>query len=137
MLKKHPRAYAIRRYYDQKAKAKERNIPFLLTFEEWDTWWLQHGVDRNIKRTINGNTLCMCRYNDSGSYELSNIYCDTIRSNTSTGNLLNPRPGQPKKKIYTPYGIFDSRKTAAEQLKINPSTISRKLISDPINYHYL
>lgn len=68
-------------YYRRKSRSIGRNIEFLLTFEEWYNWWLSNGVDMDSPRPFNGDTLCMCRKNDLGSYSLDNIYCATQRQN--------------------------------------------------------
>ena len=76
------------RYRDQRRSAKERGIPFNLTYEEWYNWYLSQGVDKNIRQGKDGNCWCMCRYNDSGPYELGNIYLDTNSNNVRYQNQL-------------------------------------------------
>jgi len=79
----HNRPKAVARYNWHRRTANKRNIPFLFTFSEWDNWWLQNGVDKNLPcEPNNGNTLCMCRYNDVGPYEIDNVYCATRSQNT-------------------------------------------------------
>ena len=82
----HPLSYAKSRYNTQKSGARARGIPFLLTFEEWYQWFLTQGVDRNIPQGNKGTSYAMCRINDSGSYELGNIYLGTQSSNTADAN---------------------------------------------------
>jgi hypothetical protein len=48
------------RYGKQKRDAAKRGITFNLTLDEWISWWLQQGIDKNIKTPLNKNTLCMC-----------------------------------------------------------------------------
>ena len=69
-----------RAYIDQRAGARKRNIPFLLTFDQWLNWWINSGHldQRGSKR----GQYCMCRFNDTGPYSLDNIYCDTHANNT-------------------------------------------------------
>jgi hypothetical protein len=69
------------KYHDQKHQAAKRGIDFKLTYEEWINWW----GDDVVKRGNNADDLCMCRYNDVGSYELGNIYKDTRKNNSSEG----------------------------------------------------
>lgn len=66
---------AKKKYSKHKAQSKFRNIDFKFTFQEWYDWWLSNGVNKNqdIKWTANYRP-CMCRYNDIGAYELSNVY---------------------------------------------------------------
>jgi hypothetical protein len=99
------RPIARKRYRDQKNNSIKRNIEFSLTFEEWDSWWLSHGVDKNLKtgnRAV-GSSLCMCRNLDQGPYCLGNIYCDTLSNNTSFAHTYQPdrtkAAAQARKKI--------------------------------------
>ena len=69
-------------YYGQKHTAKQRAIPFKMTFEEWEKWW---GDDFEL-RGRGPFQLCMCRYGDRGSYELGNIY-----KATNQDNKMGPR----------------------------------------------
>lgn len=129
--------YAKYRYREHKKGAGYRNIPFKLTFEEWYSWWLAHGVDRNIPRANNGNTLCMCRYNDTGAYELGNIYCASKQQNTQDAHKNNRFIKGHRKKISTPFGIFESKASAAKALNVHTTTISTRLVKQPNDYFYL
>jgi hypothetical protein len=63
---------AIRRAYkDQKASAKTRGIPFLLTFDEWWQIWRDsgHWHERGGRR----GQCCMARYGDHGAYRVGNV----------------------------------------------------------------
>ena len=133
--------YAMKRtiakyYYGiQKRGAKKRNVPFNLTFEEWDNWWLSHGVDRNVPRTFVKDSLCMCRKGDVGPYELGNIYCATLEQNGKdkiANNIFPPHT----KRISTPDGIFNSVSEAARFYKKDRATIIHRLYNWP-GYHYL
>ena len=64
-------------YVAQRWDAKQRGIPFLLTFSEWVGWW---GIDF-YKRGTGPICLQMCRYGDAGAYELGNIYKATANQN--------------------------------------------------------
>ena len=127
------RKQAKARYGWHKRTSKKRNIPFLLTFEEWDNWWLSNGIDKNLPTVrAHGNTLCMCRYNDTGAYELSNIYCATNNQNTKERNNT-----QRHKRLSTPDGIFESRIAAAAYYQIDPATINHRMKRHPSEYFYL
>jgi hypothetical protein len=76
-------------YASQKSHAKQRGIPFNLTFEEWFDWWQATG--HYHERGRNKHCYVMARYNDTGPYQLGNIYCCTVAENTRTGNKLKPR----------------------------------------------
>jgi hypothetical protein len=76
-------------YNSQKGHAKRRGIPFNLTFEEWWDWWQATG--HYAQRGRNKDSYVMARNNDSGPYQLGNIYCCTVAENARTGNKLKPR----------------------------------------------
>lgn len=65
-------------YVKHKSKAKQRGIEFLLTFDEWKSWW---GSDWD-QRGRTKNKLVMGRYKDSGPYALGNIYKTTQEGNS-------------------------------------------------------
>jgi hypothetical protein len=84
---RHPLAIAKQKYNSHKHSSKYREIEFNITFDEWYNWWLSNGVDKNqIQPIKTASTLCMCRFNDIGSYQLDNIYADTISNNSITAN---------------------------------------------------
>jgi hypothetical protein len=74
-MKKVQLSLARRKFSRHKSLAKFRNIQFNFTFEEWYNWWLSNGIDKNknIKWT-GSNRPCMCRKNDIGPYDVSNVY---------------------------------------------------------------
>lgn len=76
-------------YHTQKGHAKRRGVPFKLTLEEWFDWWQSTGHYHERGRTK--DCYVMARHNDTGPYELGNIYCCTVAENARTSNKLNPR----------------------------------------------
>ena len=70
-------ATPIGKYSKHKTSAKERGVPFLLTFDEWWGVWKYYWHMRDGT----GN-LHMCRTNDEGGYELGNVRIDTKGNNT-------------------------------------------------------
>jgi hypothetical protein len=102
--KKHPLALAKLKYARHKAQSKFRNIPFLLTFDEWNNWWLSNGVDKNTVAHYSNDKerFCMCRYGDIGAYELSNIYFADATENVShrNNNKSLPKKAPVLLKIY-------------------------------------
>lgn len=74
----------IDKYWKQKTHAKERGIEFNLTYDEWTDWW---GVDIHNRGRCKGQ-LQMCRFGDAGSYELGNIYKDTVEENIRLSNQI-------------------------------------------------
>jgi hypothetical protein len=64
----------------QKRKAKRRNIPWLLSFDDWWNIWQSSG-----KWELRGNTgesYCMCRKGDAGPYSVENVRIDTMSNNS-------------------------------------------------------
>ncbi len=69
-----------RRYYTQhKGNAKEREVEFILTFEEWMKIWLDSG--RWSKRGCKNNQYCMSRFGDKGAYTIGNVRIATVEEN--------------------------------------------------------
>lgn len=75
----HPKRYA---YLNQRGHAKARGIAFNLTFTEWVGFW---GADFS-RRGRRGSDLVMARYEDSGPYQVGNIY-----KATKSENGIGPR----------------------------------------------
>lgn len=131
-------SYAKLRFREHRKGARIRGVPFDLTFDQWYNWWLSHGVDRNLPRVNNSDTLCMCRTGDQGPYNLDNIYCATKRQNTIDGHKNNPNThGRYRKRISTPKGTFQSKIEAAKSLCVHTTTISKWLRSKPAEYYYI
>lgn len=79
----HPLSLARKKYARHKAQSKFRNIGFNFSFDDWYQWWLSNGIDKNQKDKWDPfNRPCMCRYNDSGPYEISNVYFSNNVENT-------------------------------------------------------
>jgi hypothetical protein len=74
----------LKAYTIQKSNSKRRGIEFLFTFEEWSQWWLDTG--KWEQRGKGRDKYCMQRYNDTGPYSPSNVYCGTNSENVSLGN---------------------------------------------------
>ncbi len=70
------------KYRCQKADAKRRGIPFLLTYEEWIGWW---GADFARRGRCTGQ-LVMSRPMDTGPYSLDNIEKITVGQNHADYN---------------------------------------------------
>lgn len=126
------------RYGKQKRDAAIRGIVFNLTLDEWYNWWLKQGVDKNIKQSLDKNTLCMCRYNDQGAYELSNIYCATLSQNQKDARKFNPNFGKTRcRPFQTPQGIFESKKAAWISLNITVRKLETLMRQFPNDYYFI
>lgn len=117
-------------YRIQQSKCQNRNIDFLLSFEQWYNWWLSHGIDKNTYKSNSrdGNAPCMCRFNDTGAYELSNIYLATRSQNSHDARTWNPTTGNHRDRaIKTPLGIFKNATLAGLAHKCTSATIRNRL----------
>ena len=72
------------RYHAQKNRAKVRGVEFLLSFDEWWSIW----EDSFDQRGRLPDQLAMCRYGDTGPYEVGNVYLDTNSNNASMAATL-------------------------------------------------
>jgi len=72
------------KYNVQKQTAKRRGIEFLLSFEEWWSFW-EESWD---KRGKTKDEMAMCRYGDKGAYEVGNVYLDTISNNSKLNRRI-------------------------------------------------
>lgn len=86
MLVEHARAFCAERglkdptlaYNAQRGNAKEREIGFEITFDEWWTIWEPH----YHLRGRGTNSLCMARQGDVGPYKVGNVYICTHLGNS-------------------------------------------------------
>ena len=73
-----------RAYSHQKSNAKQRDVGFNLTFDEWKQIWVDSGEWE--RRGRGSDKYCMCRIGDSGAYEVGNVFIDQNCRNVSEGN---------------------------------------------------
>jgi len=71
-------------YSRQKSNAKQRNIQWLFTFEEWMYKWLESG--KWEQRGRQKHQYVMCRYRDEGAYSYFNTKIDTADNNNKEAN---------------------------------------------------
>lgn len=66
-----------KKWLDKRASSKRRGVEFNLTYEEFVEFWGDdaHRIGRKY------DDLCMGRYDDTGPYEVGNIYKCTNREN--------------------------------------------------------
>jgi hypothetical protein len=70
-----------RKYNEHKRSAKQRGIPFLLTYDEWLAIWQASGhFDERGKRRGN---YCMARFGDAGPYSVDNVRIITMVENAA------------------------------------------------------
>ena len=68
-----------KKYYSHKSSAKQRDLEFLLTFDEWCDIWEESGKWEN--RGCGKDQYCMARYFDNGGYTLGNVRIRTNKQN--------------------------------------------------------
>lgn len=61
------------KFWSQRAQAKARGVPFLLTFEEWLAWWEAFSPNWRELRGRGRGKFVMARLGDKGPYALGNI----------------------------------------------------------------
>ena len=71
-------------YTSQKHTARKRDIPFLLSFEEWVDIWQSSG--KLAERGRGSDKYCMARHGDIGPYSINNVSIITNHENLSLGN---------------------------------------------------
>ncbi len=59
------------KYFDHKDNSRRRNIPFLLTFEEWLRIWVDSG--HYHERGFRNGQYVMSRFGDKGPYSIDNV----------------------------------------------------------------
>ena len=128
-----PSATALVAFDRQRRNAASRNIPFLLTFEQWWDWWQTD--NRWVRRGRHSGSFVMGRLGDVGPYALGNIYCSEAGENRRIGRCapaaiakaikthrkrdnyghLRVRASHPRARaVISPRGIFPSIALAAE-----------------------
>lgn len=153
-------------YKGHQGVARQRNIDFNFTFDEWLDVWIASGhlSERGRKR----GQYVMARYNDIGPYEASNVRIITTGENLREGNnsaaaksaaskeamnrpgvrakrsaaakAANARPevrAKHCKRIQTPDGVFESRIAAAEHYRVSIPTVHRRIRKHPDKYFYI
>jgi hypothetical protein len=85
------------KYKMQKQNAAMRGIPFLLSYEQWLSIWVDSG--KLQERGRGANKFCMCRYGDAGPYEVGNVFIGTGRENVRDGNLGKEMTQEVRDKI--------------------------------------
>lgn len=74
-----------RRFLQQRANARYRDIDWRLSFDQWREWWLATGhVDERGR--LRGQWV-MARPGDCGAYEIGNIKCMRAEDNVIERNV--------------------------------------------------
>jgi hypothetical protein len=111
----------MRKYRACVRQAAGRNIPFLLTFEQWWDIWQQSG-HWHERGNLDGDKYCMARHGDVGPYAVGNVKIITNRENSIEGGA-HPKPRQPRLRIEVPGDILVLRTEAARELGVAACTL--------------
>jgi hypothetical protein len=111
---------AKQQFNSQRVSAKDRNIDWQFTFEEWLTFWTNSGY-YHLRGRRRGE-YCMSRYNDIGPYSKSNVFIQSHGDNVSQAGIGNKHGKQLK-------GIKRSSDT---KKKMSLAALARPPMSDEI-----
>jgi hypothetical protein len=76
-------------YLEHRHHAREREVPFLLTFKEWWAIWQESGYWN--QRGINKGQYVMARLGDLGPYAVGNVRIGTTGENVREALIVRPR----------------------------------------------
>lgn len=77
------------KFIDHKQRARQRGVPFLLTFDDWFEIWRESGKWDERGRDEGGYV--MRRINDAGAYAKGNVYIGLHAENVAERNTLYAR----------------------------------------------
>ena len=129
------------RYYNQKSRCRVRGDEWNLTFEEWNSWWLAQGYDKNYPFTSNQpraagpNRGAMARLDPSLPWQLDNIAVldnPSYHKNPPRHESANPR----SRPCCTPDGVFASLSAAARHYGITTGSMWNRTQDHPDQYYY-
>lgn len=128
-------------YSRQKSNAKQRNIKWLFTFEEWMYKWIESG--KWDERGRLKHQYVMCRYRDEGPYSYYNTRIDTADNNNIEAAYTKWNGHVPKTRVRVKEGkgrpigagkhvtingkSYTSIQTAADELGLKRTTLSYRL----------
>jgi len=115
----------IKAYRSQCNVARQRNIPWELTYETWCAWWEQQlGPNWFQLRGRKAGQYCMSRYGDIGPYSMENIRCILHTENTKEAA---PRMRKTFRQAYGPKVFYRSPRERGWNLRSEFRGKSREL----------
>lgn len=79
-------------YENHKGRAKNSNIGFSLTFDQWKNIWEKAlGPNWFEKRGTKSHNYCMARNKDKGPYKIGNVSIKTMSENSREAHLGKPK----------------------------------------------
>jgi hypothetical protein len=109
------------KYGAHRRSAKERGIPFLITFEDWDTIWQLSG--KWEQRGNRKGQYVMSRPGDKGAYEMGNVVICLAEENRAERNRNYPHTG---KKPWVSARTKGTTLSAATRIKMSEVKLGRK-----------
>jgi hypothetical protein len=113
---------AKRRFNEQRNIARQRDIQFLLSFNEWVTIWNNSGYWDQRGRGV--GKYCMSRKGDTGPYSIDNVFIQLSTQNTKDAfsdidKLINAnkKRSEKTKGISKPHKSVEHGKKISESLK--------------------
>jgi len=94
-----PMRLGLQAYENQVYAAKQRGIPWGLTYGQWWRWWQRDdgtGKPRWLRRGNRAGCLMMLRKGDKGPYALGNVYCGTPTDNAADRRRHTPSTPSPE-----------------------------------------
>jgi hypothetical protein len=85
------------KYNAHRISAKQRGIPFLLSFEKWLRIWKDSG--HLHERGCRANCYVMARLGDRGAYAPDNVMIISCEANSVAGNVGRKRTAKTKAKL--------------------------------------
>ena len=83
-----PQAHdALGKFRDQRMRAKQRHVPWTLTFGQWWGIWTRSGQWAKRGR-LAGDSAVMARHGDDGPYSVGNVYITTLAKNFVDSHLF-------------------------------------------------
>ena len=97
-------------YDNAKQCAKQRNIAWQFTYDEWIAWWGDDIVNRGPRK----GQLVMARHKDTGPYHPTNVRKATCSENCSEGTLQMDQ----EKRIASYKATCAKRKAMKKELEL-------------------
>jgi hypothetical protein len=91
---------ASKKYFEQRKRANQRGIEFLITFEQWVEVWEQSG--KWDQRGAGRGKYNMSRIGDTGPYAVNNVFIQSHEDNISDAHLGKVRSDKTKMKMRKP-----------------------------------
>lgn len=116
-------------FTSQKANAKARGIDWRLNFREWWAIWQASGKWDERGR---GHGYMMCRFGDTGAYEVGNVY---ISTGVHNGKI---QPNNPYRKAHPDFDrVMAEKRTPSQERKCSLHGCDRKHYANGLcNSHY-